>query len=123
MGCRNSSFYEIMGNLSPKEVQVLGSAMYSVQGLGQDTVNLVLDELKIKFTWKGKGINEKCFDDLGNCIVACDKEYFRPLEVDTLLGDSRKARKELNWKPKTSIKELVREMVDYDFKKIANDQL
>ena len=53
--------------------------------------------------------------------MACDIEYFRPLEVDTLLGDSRKARKELNWKPRTSIKELVREMVDYDLKKIIND--
>ena len=84
-------------------------------------VNLVLDELKIKFTWKGKGINEKCFDSSGNCIVACHKEYFRPLEVDTLLGDSRKAKKELKWIPKTSIKELVREMIDYDLKKIAND--
>ena len=49
-------------------------------------------------------MNEKCYDTNGNCIVACDKEYFRPLEVDTLLGNSSKARKELKWKPKTSIK-------------------
>ena len=40
----------------------------------------------------------------GNCIIECDKEYYRPLEVDTLLGNSRKARKELNWKPKINIK-------------------
>ena len=44
----------------------------------------------------------------------CDKEYFRPLEVDTLLGDSAKARKELNWKPKINIKMLVKEMVDFE---------
>ena len=77
----------------------------------KEFVNLVLNELEIKHTWKGKGLNAKCFDQKGNCIIECDKTYFRPLEVDTLLGDSRKARKELNWKPKTTIKELVKEMV------------
>ena len=113
------AMWKMLQKKSPSDYVISTGKQYTVKKF----VNLVLDELKIKFTWKGKGINEKCFDDLGNCIVACDKEYFRPLEVDTLLGDSRKARKELNWKPKTSIKELVREMVDYDFKKITNDQL
>ena len=47
----------------------------------------------------------------GKCIIECDKKYFRPLEVDTLLGDSRKAYKELNWKPKKNIKKLIKEMV------------
>ena len=83
-------------------------------------INLVLSELKIKYYWKGKGINEKCFDVNGNCIIACSKEYFRPLEVDTLLGNSNKAKKKLNWKPKTSIKSLVKEMVDYDFNKLID---
>ena len=81
-------------------------------------VNLVLKELNIKFKWKGKGVNEKCFDNNGNCIVACSKEYFRPLEVDTLLGNSRKARLELKWNPKINIKNLVKEMVHFDLKKI-----
>ena len=66
-------------------------------------------------------MNEKCFDTNGNCIVACDKEYFRPLEVDTLLGNSKKAKRELKWKPKTSIKTLVKEMVNFDLKKLIND--
>ena len=85
-------------------------------------VNFVLKELDIKFKWIGKGINERCFDKSGNCIVACDKEYFRPLEVDTLLGNSKKAKKELKWKPRTSIKDLVREMVNFDMKKLINDK-
>ncbi len=85
-------------------------------------VNLVLKQLNIKFIWKGKGVKEKCYDENGNCIVACSNEYFRPLEVDTLLGDSRKAKKELNWKPKTSIKSLVREMVNFDLKSLINDK-
>ena len=84
-------------------------------------VNLVLQELDIKFKWRGKGINEKCFDQNGNCIVACSKEYFRPLEVDTLLGNAKKAKKELNWRPKSSIKDLVTEMVNFDLEKLTND--
>jgi GDPmannose 4,6-dehydratase len=112
------AMWKMLQKKSPSDYVISTGKQYTVK----EFVNLVLEELKIKFSWKGKGINEKCFDEFGNCIVACNKEYFRPLEVDTLLGDSRKARKELKWKPKTSIKELVREMVDYDFKKITNEQ-
>ena len=63
-------------------------------------------------------INLKCYDSTGKCIVECDKEYYRPLEVDALLGDSRKARKELNWRPKTNINKLVKEMVNSELKNI-----
>ena len=87
----------------------------------KESLPLVLKELDLKFSWKGKGIDEKCFDENGNCIIACSKEYFRPLEVDTLLGDSKKARKYLKWKPSTSIKKLVKEMVNSDLKKLIND--
>tara|TARA_B100000900_G_C20504352_1_gene685176 strand:+ start:164 stop:1204 length:1041 start_codon:yes stop_codon:yes gene_type:complete len=83
---------------------------YSVK----DFTNLVLKELKIKFKWKGKGINSKCYDETGKCIIECDKKYFRPLEVDTLLGDASKAKKELKWKPKYKINDLVKEMVYYE---------
>ena len=77
----------------------------------KDFVNLSLKELNIKYYWKGKGIHQKCYDEKGNCFIECDKEYFRPLEVDTLLGDSSKARKKLNWKPKYNTIKLVKEMV------------
>ena len=76
----------------------------------------ILKELNIKFYWKGKGINSKCYDKKRLCIVECDKEYYRPLEVDSLLGDSRKAKKELNWKPNTNINHLVREMYQIIFR-------
>ena len=79
-------------------------------------------ELKIKFKWSGKGINTKCFNDKGQVIVQCDKAYFRPLEVDTLLGDSRKARKELKWKSKIDIKTLVKDMINSEIRNISNDQ-
>jgi len=81
-------------------------------------VNLTLNQLGIKFYWKGSGVNTKCFDMSGRCIVQCDKEYFRPLEVDTLLGNPAKARKELKWKPKININMLVKEMVDFEILKL-----
>ena len=96
----------------PDDYVISTGKQYSVK----EFVNLVLNELKIKFSWKGKGIHAKCFDEKGNCIVECDKTYYRPLEVDTLLGNSNKAKRELNWKPKYSIKMLVKEMVDFELK-------
>jgi len=111
------AMWKMLQQKKPSDYVISTGKQYTVKQF----VNLVLNELSINFIWKGRGVNEKCFDEFGNCIVACDKEYFRPLEVDTLLGDSRKARKELKWKPRISIKELVKEMVDYDLKKIIND--
>ena len=84
-------------------------------------VDLTLNQLGIKYYWRGSGVKTKCFDMSGRCIVQCDKEYFRPLEVDTLLGDPTKARKELNWKPKINIKMLVKEMIDSEISKLGND--
>ena len=111
------AMWKMMQKKTPSDYVISTGKQFTVKQF----VNLVLKELKINFKWKGKGISEKCFDEKGNCIVACDKEYFRPLEVDTLLGDSRKAKKELKWQPKTSIKKLVNEMVNFDLKKLMND--
>ena len=111
------AMWKMMQKKTPSDYVISTGKQYTVKQF----VNLVLKELKINFRWKGKGINEKCFDEKGNCIVACDKEYFRPLEVDTLLGDSRKAKRELKWQPKMSIKKLVSEMVNFDLKKLMND--
>ena len=64
------------------------------------------------------GLLREGYDDKGNSIIECDKEYFRPLEVDTLLGDPTKARKELNWKPTVNFESLVEMMVDHDLKRV-----
>lgn len=80
---------------------------YSVK----EFASMVLKELGVKFVWKGHGINEKCYNNLGKVLIECDAAYYRPLEVDRLLGDSTKARKVLHWKPKTNLKTLVKEMV------------
>ena len=64
----------------PEDYVISTGKQFSVR----EFVNLVLKELDIKATWKGKGIYSKCYDQNGNCIIECDKAYFRPLEVDTL---------------------------------------
>ena len=107
------AMWKMLQKKTPTDYVISTGKQYSVKQF----VNLVLNELKIKHSWKGKGINSKCYDHKGRCIIECDKEYYRPLEVDTLLGDSRKARKELNWKPKTNINGLVKEMVNSELKK------
>ena len=101
------AMWKILQKKNPSDYVISTGRQYTVQQF----VNLVLKELKIKFYWKGKGINCKCYNEHREVIVECDKEYFRPLEVDTLLGDSKKALKELNWKPKLSINYLVKDMV------------
>tara|TARA_B100001029_G_C15059413_1_gene457088 strand:- start:837 stop:1868 length:1032 start_codon:yes stop_codon:yes gene_type:complete len=106
------AMWKMLQRNKPEDYVISTGKQYSVKQF----VELVLKELKIKYLWKGKGVNSKCFDNEGNCIVECDKAYYRPLEVDTLLGNSNKARRELKWKPKTSIKMLVKEMVDFELK-------
>ena len=108
------AMWKMLQKKNPSDYVIATGAQYSVK----EFVNMVLNELKINFIWKGKNINSKCFDDLGNCIIECDKKYFRPLEVDTLLGDARKAKRELQWKPKTSIKNLIKEMVRAELKEL-----
>ena len=71
-----------------------------------------------KIFWKGKGVNEKGFNEKGKIIIECNKKYFRPTEVETLLGDSKKARRLLKWKPKISFKSLVAEMIESDLTKL-----
>ena len=106
------AMWKMLQQKIPKDYVISTGRQYSVK----DFVNLVLEELNIKHVWRGKGIKTKCFDNKGNCIVECDEAYYRPLEVETLLGDSRKAKKDLNWSPKINIKSLVKEMVDTELK-------
>lgn len=73
--------------------------------------------------WRGKGVEEKGIDtNTGKTIIEIDERYFRPAEVDILLGDASKAKKELGWTPKTSFKELVKIMSESDIKKTKNEK-
>jgi GDPmannose 4,6-dehydratase len=98
---------------TPDDYVIATGKQYSVKYF----VTLVANELNLKIKWNGKGINEKGIDSSGNCIIKCSKKYLRPAEVDSLLGDSRKAKKELKWKSKYSIKNLVKDMVSEELKK------
>ena len=111
------AMWKILQTKTPSDYVIATGKQYSVK----EFVNLTLNELQIKYFWKGKGIKSKCFDEKGRCIIECKKEYFRPLEVDTLLGNSKKALKELKWKPKIHIKQLVKEMVKSEISLIKND--
>ena len=82
-------------------------------------INKVAKKLDMKVFWKGKGLNERGVDKNGKIIVACDKAYYRPLEVNNLLGSAKKARKLLNWKPKINVDMLISEMVQSELNKIS----
>ena len=77
----------------------------------------------MQIRWEGQGADEKGYDASGKCIVAVDPRYFRPNEVETLLGDPNKAKTKLVWTPKISFGELVAEMVREDLKSAERDEL
>ncbi|MBE0615722.1 MAG: GDP-mannose 4,6-dehydratase [Burkholderiales bacterium] len=80
-------------------------------------------ELGMPLSWKGKGKTEQACDQAGRCVVAVDPRYFRPTEVDSLLGDASKAKAKLGWAPKVKFAELVGEMVREDLRSAERDAL
>jgi len=89
----------------------------------REFVNQAAAELDIPLFWEGVGLEEKGYDGRGNCIVKVDPRYFRPAEVDSLVGDATKARTKLGWRPQVNFRELVREMVSADLHSAERDQL
>ncbi len=110
------AMWKMMQQKKPSDYVVATGKQYSVKQF----INLALKELKINSNWKGKGINSKCFDNNGKCIIECDEAYFRPLEVDTLLGDPKKAKRELKWKATSQIEDLVKDMVKSELSLLTN---
>jgi GDPmannose 4,6-dehydratase len=103
----------------PEDFVIATGVQYSVR----DFVNAAAAEIGIAVTWRGSGVDEKGYDASGSCIVQVDPRYFRPTEVETLLGDATKAREKLGWTPKISFAELVAEMVHEDLKAAERDEL
>lgn len=103
----------------PEDYVVATGQQYSVR----DFIDSAAGEIGIKIRWGGSGVEEKGYDPSGNCIVRVDSRYFRAAEVDSLIGDSSKAREKLNWRPKTTFKELVAEMMREDLKGAERDNL
>jgi GDPmannose 4,6-dehydratase len=77
----------------------------------KEFINITCKELDLKIRWTGNGLNSKAYNSNGRVIIKCDKKYYRPTEVNSLLGDSRKAQKILKWKPKINIRMLIKEMI------------
>ncbi len=103
----------------PEDFVIATGVQYSVR----DFVDAAAKELGMAIRWEGRGIDEKGFDAHGKCIVVVDPRYFRPTEVETLLGDAGKARQKLGWTPKITFDELVAEMVREDLKAAERDEL
>ena len=104
------AMWKILQQRKPDDFVIATGRQYTVKKF----INLVCKKLKIKIIWKGKGIKERAYDENGNVIIKIDKNYFRPTEVDTLLGDASKARRILKWKPKVNIHGLIEEMISYE---------
>jgi GDPmannose 4,6-dehydratase len=108
----------ILQQQNPEDFVIATGKQYSVR----DFINLASNQLDMKIQWKGKDLNEVGTYD-GIDIIKVDPKYFRPTEVETLLGDATKAKEKLNWTPKVTFEQLVREMINEDLKLAKNDQL
>jgi GDPmannose 4,6-dehydratase len=103
----------------PEDFVIATGVQFSVR----EFVDLAASKLNMTIRWEGVGPEEKGYDSLGKCIVSVDPRYFRPSEVETLLGDSTKARTKLGWVPKISFDQLVTEMVTQDLMAAERDEL
>mgnify|MGYP003951092565 FL=1 len=100
----------MLQNDAPKDYVISTGIQYSVR----EFVSMAAEKLDIQITWKGKGVDEKGYHQDGRLIVDVSPEYFRPAEVETLLGDSSLAKQDLKWEPKTTIEEMLDEMIEHD---------
>ena len=104
----------------PDDFCIATGEQYSVR----DFVNLAWDYLGRAIRWEGTGLGERGYDsETGDLIVSVDSRYFRPTEVDSLLGDPTKARDKLGWKPKITFKEMVNEMMENEINVAKRDSL
>ncbi len=103
---------------TPEDFVIATGQQYSVR----DFVNIAAEEIDMQITWQGSGVDEIGMVN-GKVIVRVDKRYFRPAEVETLLGDPSKAKTKLGWSPKTTFRELVSEMIHADLKSAKRDEL
>ena len=103
----------------PEDFVIASGVQFSVRQF----IEAAATEIGIVIRWQGDGLEEKGYDGEGRCIVAVDPRYFRPTEVETLLGDATKAREKLGWQPRISFDELVKEMMREDLKAAERDEL
>ncbi len=108
------AMWKMMQQKKPEDYVIATGIQYSIK----EFINLTAKKLDIKISWKGKGIAEKGYNEKGFPIIECDKNYLRPLDVNTLLGNAKKARKKLKWKPMMNINTLINEMIEFEYKSL-----
>ena len=104
---------------SAEDFVIATGAQHSVREFVEEAAKFV----GLRIDWRGVGEQERGFDQHGRCVVAVDPKYFRPAEVETLLGDPTKAREKLGWTPKVSFEDLVEEMMTADLVAAERDEL
>ncbi len=88
----------------------------------REFINRAAQAIDLNLHWEGAGLDEKAYSDDGVCRIAIDPRFFRPTEVETLLGDASKAHQKLGWKPKIQFQELVEEMINSDYEAACRDK-
>ena len=107
--------YKIMQYKNPDDFILATNKIYSVKQF----IDIAFKSIGIKIKWKGKDLGEKGYNSLTNdLLITVHKDYFRPLDVNYLKGDYSKARKKLNWSPKTNLEKMIKEMINHDLKLI-----
>ena len=105
------AMHRMLQHKIPSDYVISSGVTHSVK----DFINATCDELELKIEWEGEGIKEKAIDtSTGEIIISVNPKYYRPAEVDSLIGDYSKAKEELNWRPKTTFQQLVEMMVKSD---------
>jgi len=111
--------WQILQHETADDFVLSSGEMHSVR----DFVQLAFKKINVDIIWQGKGVSEKGYNKKnGECLVEVDPRYFRPAEVDQLLGDSRKAKKILGWETKITLDDLVSEMIENDLIKVKNEK-
>ena len=104
---------------NPKDYVISTNEQHSVREFIEESFAFFGESIK----WDGEGLSEQgILESSGKVVVKIDKKYFRPTEVETLLGDSSLAEKDMGWKTKTTFKDLVRIMVEHDFNRLKHEQ-
>jgi GDPmannose 4,6-dehydratase len=102
----------ILQHSMPEDFVIATGEQHSIR----EFVQLAAQALGMRIRWVGQGVEERGIDAGGRCVISVDPRYFRPTEVETLLGDASKARQKLGWRPRTSFEDLVAEMVQEDLR-------
>ena len=112
------AMWKILQNKKPDDYVIATGKQYSVK----DFVNKAAPYFGFKLEWRGEGEDEFGYDLVsGRTVIGIDKRYFRPTEVDSLLGDATKAKEKLGWEPKTEFKDMIALMVNEDIKRLSHD--